>query len=61
MIYGYARVSTSEQSTELQLQAFQKNDVIHMLLAEMFDMSEAGLRDSIHRHERRGRWKNATS
>ena len=26
-------------------------------LAEMFDMSEAGLRDSIHRAEKRGRWK----
>jgi len=25
-------------------------------LAEMFDMSEAGLRDSIHRAENRGRW-----
>ena len=30
-------------------------------LAEMFDMSEAGLRDSIHRAEKRGRWKNATT
>lgn len=27
MIYGYARVSTSEQSTDLQLQAFKKNDI----------------------------------
>lgn len=30
------------------------------LLAEMFDMSESALRDSIHRVENRGRWKNAT-
>lgn len=28
MIYGYARVSTLEQSTKLQLAAFQKNDVL---------------------------------
>jgi len=27
MIVGYARVSTSEQSTDLQLEAFKKNDI----------------------------------
>lgn len=30
-------------------------------LADMFDMSESALRDSIHRIENRGRWKNATN
>lgn len=30
------------------------------LLAEMFGLSVSGLRDSIHRVEKRGRWKNAT-
>ncbi|WP_114970181.1 recombinase family protein [Rhodoferax ferrireducens] len=29
MIYGYARVSTSEQSTKLQLAAFHKNGINH--------------------------------
>lgn len=29
MIYGYARVSTNEQSTKLQLAAFQKNGINH--------------------------------
>ncbi len=30
-------------------------------LADMFDMSEAGLRDSIHRAEGRGRWARPAS
>lgn len=31
------------------------------LLAEMFDMSVSGLRDSIHRVEKRGRWRRSPS
>jgi DNA invertase Pin-like site-specific DNA recombinase len=30
-------------------------------LADMFDMSTASVRDYIHKVERRGRWKNATT
>jgi len=33
----------------------------HKILGEMFGMSEAGLRDSIHRVEKRGRWRLSTS
>lgn len=53
----WGRVATLSPAEALAVAAMWRDGWPQKTLAEMFGMSEAGLRDSIHRAERRGRWK----
>lgn len=56
----WGRVAKLSPAESLQVAKMWHWGFEQKLLAEMFDMSESALRDSIHRVENRGRWKNPT-
>ncbi len=54
----WGRVAKLDPDETRQVVAMWRDGWPQQTLAEMFDMSISGLRDSIHRAEHRGRWKN---
>jgi len=57
----WGRVAKLSPAEALQVAAMWRSGWYEQaLLADMFDMSVSGLRDSIHRAEHRGRWKKTT-
>jgi DNA invertase Pin-like site-specific DNA recombinase len=57
----WGRVAMFTPSEAKKLAKIWRSGVEQKLLADMFGCSVACLRDSIHRAENRGRWKNATT
>lgn len=57
----WGRVAKLTPAESMQVAAMWRWGFEQSLLAEMFGMSVAGLRDSIHRAEKRGRWARAPS
>lgn len=58
----WGRVAKLSPSEALKVAAMWRSGWYEQkTLAWMFDMSESALRDSIHRVENRGRWKNETT
>jgi len=57
----WGRVAKLTPAESLQVAAMWRWGFEQALLAEMFGMSVSGLRDSIHRAEKRGRWARAPS